>query len=154
MEDGVKSTTRYRKHHFNKSVCKPESPAPQRQLSGAKGGKAARKVGKVRRFTRSDGSRASRYRGALPLPTSTDTIVEEQSQKTTDKNFFASDGVPYYLHNSNALQAPNSIYTPSFNRPDSPISPLISNSSPYEFSSIIACSSAAPDDSLFYEVLE
>lgn len=150
----MKSTTRYRKHHFNKSICKSDSPAPQRQLSGAKGGKAARKIGKAKRFTRSEGSRALRYRGALPVPTSADSIVEEQSQKTTEKNFFASDGMPYFLPNLGTLQDVTSIYTPSLNRPGSPISPLISNSSPYEFSSIIACSSAAPNDPLFYEVLE
>ena len=88
------------------------------------------------------------------MPTRTDAMVATQSEKTTDKDFFASDGVPYYLHNSNALQAPTSIYTPSLNHPDSPILPLVSSSSPYEFSSIMACSSAAPNDPLFYEVLE
>lgn len=43
LEEGVKSTTRYRKHNMGKKSCRTENPAPQRQASGAKGGKAAKK---------------------------------------------------------------------------------------------------------------
>lgn len=153
MEEGVKSTTRYRKHNFNKKICKPESPAPQRQRSGAKGGKAARKTAKVRRFTRSDEPKTFRCRGALLSTTHPDAIEEEPAPRTPNKNFFPSGGMPYYLHRSNALQTPTSRYAPSFNRPNSPMSPLISNTTPYEFASITACGSAAPEDPLFYEVL-
>jgi hypothetical protein len=153
LEEGVKSTTRYRKHNFNKKICKRESPAPQRQRSGAKGGKAARKTAKVRRFARSDNSKASRCQGALSPTTLPGAIKEEQAERTTNKNFHTSEGMPYYLHNSNVLQAP-SMYAASLNPSNSPISPSVSNNAPYEFSSITACASAGPDDPLFYEVLE
>ena len=43
LEEGVKSTTRYRKQNLHKKSCRTEHPAPQRQISGAKGGKAAKK---------------------------------------------------------------------------------------------------------------
>ena len=153
MEEGVKSTTRYRKHNFNKKICKPESPAPQRQRSGAKGGKAARKAAKVRRFIRSDDSKLFRCKGAVPSPTIPDAAVGEQSRRTANKNIFSADRVPYYLHNPNTLQTPTSLYAPSLTTPNSPISPLISNNAPYEFSSITGCVSAPPDDPLFYEIL-
>ena len=43
LQEGVKSTTRYRKQNPNKKSNRTEHPAPQRQISGAKGGKAAKK---------------------------------------------------------------------------------------------------------------
>lgn len=43
LEEGVKSTTRFRKQNPNKKGCRAENPALQRQISGAKGGKAAKK---------------------------------------------------------------------------------------------------------------
>lgn len=43
LEEGVKSTTRYRKQNPNKKGTRAENPALQRQISGAKGGKAAKK---------------------------------------------------------------------------------------------------------------
>ena len=153
LEEGVKSTTRYRKHNFNKKICKQESPAPQRQRSGAKGGKAARKTAKVRRFTRSDEPKTVRCRGALLSNEYPGAVKEEQTSRTPNENFGTSGGMPYYLPRSNALQTPTSSYAPSVNRPNSPTSPMISNTTPYEFTSITACGSAAPEDPLFYEVL-
>ncbi|KAI9821092.1 MAG: hypothetical protein M1827_003826 [Pycnora praestabilis] len=52
IQDGVKSTTRFRKVVPNKKSCRSDNPAPQRQRSGAKGGKAARKAAKFRRSAR------------------------------------------------------------------------------------------------------
>lgn len=45
----MQSTTRYRKQGSNKKAAKSEHPAPQRQRSGAKGGRAAKKTAKLRR---------------------------------------------------------------------------------------------------------
>ncbi|KAG5289720.1 forkhead domain-containing protein [Histoplasma ohiense] len=49
LQNGVQSTTRYRKVGSHKKLSKLEHPAPQRQRSGAKGGKAAKKTSKMRR---------------------------------------------------------------------------------------------------------
>lgn len=46
---GVQSTTRYRKHGSNKKTNRTRTPAPLRQRSGAKGGRAARRAAKLRR---------------------------------------------------------------------------------------------------------
>ncbi|KAL9006852.1 MAG: hypothetical protein Q9188_000383 [Gyalolechia gomerana] len=54
--EGVKSTTRYRKPGSNKKNGKGRHPAPERQRSGAKGGKAARKAAKLRRSVKVEGS--------------------------------------------------------------------------------------------------
>ncbi|KAL8692558.1 MAG: hypothetical protein Q9218_002451 [Villophora microphyllina] len=53
--DGVKSTTRYRKSGSNKKVVKARHPAPERQRSGARGGKASRNFAKIRRSARLEG---------------------------------------------------------------------------------------------------
>ncbi|KAI4205870.1 MAG: hypothetical protein LQ350_000055 [Teloschistes chrysophthalmus] len=50
--DGVKSTTRYRKTGSNKRAVRTRHPAPERQRSGARGGKAARNFAKIRRSAR------------------------------------------------------------------------------------------------------
>ncbi|OAX85279.1 hypothetical protein ACJ72_00341 [Emergomyces africanus] len=49
LQNGVQSTTRYRKLGTQKKPPKSDHPAPQRQRSGAKGGKAAKKQSKTRR---------------------------------------------------------------------------------------------------------
>ncbi|EEP76927.1 predicted protein [Uncinocarpus reesii 1704] len=50
VKHGVQSTTRYRKMPgIHKKTTKSEHPAPQRQRSGAKGGRAARKAARFRR---------------------------------------------------------------------------------------------------------
>ncbi|KAK2806848.1 hypothetical protein FQN51_005648 [Onygenales sp. PD_10] len=49
IRKGVQSTTRYRKPGIHKKSSKSEHPAPQRQRSGAKGGKAAKKAAKLKR---------------------------------------------------------------------------------------------------------
>ncbi|KAN0069556.1 hypothetical protein V8E54_012571 [Elaphomyces granulatus] len=46
---GIQSTTRYRKHGNHKKSIRPEHPAPQRQRSGAKGGRAAKITARFRR---------------------------------------------------------------------------------------------------------
>ncbi|OJD13028.1 hypothetical protein AJ78_06462 [Emergomyces pasteurianus Ep9510] len=49
LQNGVQSTTRYRRAGTHRKCPKSEHPAPQRQKSGAKGGKAAKKNAKTRR---------------------------------------------------------------------------------------------------------
>ncbi|KAI9828531.1 MAG: hypothetical protein M1819_006588 [Sarea resinae] len=54
--NGVKSTTRFRKSVPFKKTARIDSPAPQRQRSGAKGGRAARKAARSRRAGRVEDS--------------------------------------------------------------------------------------------------
>ncbi|KMQ41910.1 hypothetical protein A7C99_0882 [Trichophyton rubrum] len=49
IRHGVQSTTRYRKPGVHKKSQKSDHPAPQRQKSGARGGRAAKKAAKYRR---------------------------------------------------------------------------------------------------------
>jgi Forkhead domain len=49
IRHGVQSTTRYRKHGSNKKTNRTRIPAPLRQRSGAKGGRAARRAARLRR---------------------------------------------------------------------------------------------------------
>lgn len=49
VRHGVQSTTRYRKHGSNKKQNRAKIPAPLRQRSGAKGGRAARRAARLRR---------------------------------------------------------------------------------------------------------
>ncbi|OJJ51306.1 hypothetical protein ASPZODRAFT_12144 [Penicilliopsis zonata CBS 506.65] len=48
IQNGVMSTTRFRKQATYKRTMSSDSPAPQRQQSGAKGGKAARNSARLR----------------------------------------------------------------------------------------------------------
>lgn len=50
VKEGVKSTTRYRKPPPFRRAHRSGIPAPQRQLSGAKGGRAARKSARQRKY--------------------------------------------------------------------------------------------------------
>ena len=72
VKDGVKSTTRYRKPP-SRRAHRSENPAPQRQRSGAKGGRAARKFARRRRSTR----HVLPYRPHLTPPSTAFAEVEE-----------------------------------------------------------------------------
>lgn len=130
LTEGVKSTTRYRKHNSTKKVGKVEAPAPQRQRSGAKGGKAARKAAKMRRSMRMDEPRTFRYLDEPHGDASPASTTECQNQA-----YFSSE--PYYLHTSNP-----------------PAESVISEEGPYGYSSITGCASGSPEDPLFYDSLE
>ncbi|MCJ1267343.1 hypothetical protein MMC22_007228 [Lobaria immixta] len=130
LREGVKSTTRYRKHNSTKKVGKVEAPAPLRQRSGAKGGKAARKAAKMRRSMRMDEPRTFRYSDGPRSEASPGSTAESQTQA-----YFSSE--PYYLHSSIP-----------------PAESVISEENPYGYSSITGCASGSPEDPLFYESLE
>ncbi|KAL5361952.1 hypothetical protein BJX96DRAFT_176703 [Aspergillus floccosus] len=65
VEKGIQSTTRYRKQANYKKALGSEPPAPQRQRSGAKGGKAAKSTAKFRGNMSHDELRKERYRQRL-----------------------------------------------------------------------------------------
>ncbi|KAL4890788.1 hypothetical protein BDV59DRAFT_194731 [Aspergillus ambiguus] len=62
VEKGIQSTTRYRKQANYKKALGSEPPAPQRQRSGAKGGKAAKFTAKFRGSMGHDELRKERTR--------------------------------------------------------------------------------------------
>ncbi|PLB33115.1 forkhead box transcription factor [Aspergillus candidus] len=63
--NGIQSTTRYRKQANYKKALGSDPPAPQRQRSGAKGGKATKITAKFRGQLSQDESRRERYRPRL-----------------------------------------------------------------------------------------
>ena len=133
----MKSTTRYRKHNSTKKAGKAEAPAPQRQRSGAKGGKAARKAARMRRSLRMDEPRAFRYFNGNPADPSSSSTTENMAAGVMDTTFFLSDTVPLYLHTSNTT-------------PESPVP----GDNHFDYSRITGCAPASPSDPLFYEPLE
>lgn len=131
----MKSTTRYRKFSSNKKTIKSEAPAPQRQRSGSKGGKAARKAAKSRRSARLDELKTFRYHEGLPMDIRSASAIDDQDQTT--QTFFSPKRMPYYLHT-----------------PHPPTTPLIPEDMSYTFSDITGCAPATPNDPLFYEALD
>ena len=135
LEEGVKSTTRYRKFSSNKKLCKGETPAPLRQRSGSKGGKAARKAAKSRRSARFDELRPCRYHERLPIGPGTASIIDDNDH--SKNTFFSPERMPYYLHT-----------------PHPPTTPVMPEKISYTFSDITGCASRAPSDPLFYDSLD
>ena len=131
--EGVKSTTRYRKHNSNKKGLKADHPAPQRQLSGAKGGKAAKKsaatasriaASKLRKSVRSD---------RLPSPLQMPNMGRyEEPHHQHGLPYYSGCG-PYYHH------------TPT----STPLS-LISEPRAFDFTNIVGCTPEV-EGPLFYD---
>lgn len=136
LVEGVKSTTRYRKHNPNKKVGKSETPAPQRQRSGAKGGKAARKAAKMRRSSRMDEPNPFRLEEDTPEAFNSTSIIDSHTRRIVDTSF-SSDSMPYYLQTS----------TP-------PVEPLLPVDHQYSYLGMATYASTSPNEGLLYETLE
>lgn len=136
LVEGVKSTTRYRKHNPYKKGGKGETPAPQRQRSGAKGGKAARKSAKKRRSSRMDEPNPFRFEEDTPAVFNSTSVIESHTRRIVDTSF-SSDSMPYYLQTS----------TP-------PVEPLLPEDHHYSYLSMATYASTSPDKGLLYEALE
>ncbi len=136
VEGGVKSTTRYRKFNSNRKIGKPEHPAPQRQRSGAKGGKAAKKAAKTRRSARFCEPSSLRYVETpnVVSPVASVPAMENTCQTISDSGPAHSNNMPYYLS------------TPTSSSPSS-----ILDSKSYGYEDITGCSPHLHDDPLFYE---
>lgn len=129
----MKSTTRYRKVSSNKKISKSEAPAPQRQRSGSRGGKAARKAAKSRRSTTFDEFETlQQYDDRLPVDLRTISTIDDHAS-----TFFSPERVPYYLHT-----------------PHPPTAPLMPQNISYTFSDITGCASGPANNPLFYESLD
>ena len=88
--EGVKSTTRYRKSGSNKKVSRARHPAPERQRSGAKGGKAARKAAKIRRSARLDGPSPWKHED-IPIPSIEGPLPDTVDAQPTPPNVWTPD---------------------------------------------------------------
>ena len=136
MEEGVKSTTRYRKINSNRKIGKPYQPAPQRQRSGAKGGKAAKKATKIRRSARFGAPSKLRHveTPGRVAPAVSISNLETGGQLTPDSELARSTNMPYYL-------------------PTPPLSTQSSglDSKSYGYGDVTGCSPHLRDDPLFYE---
>ncbi|KAI4270621.1 MAG: hypothetical protein L6R38_007067 [Xanthoria sp. 2 TBL-2021] len=136
LADGVKSTTRYRKSGSNKRIAKAGYPAPERQRSGARGGKAARNAAKIRRSTKIDPSRTWNPED-IPL----------QSIETPLSNL------------ANPPSTPSSLWTPdgigSFFGSDSPsLTPSSTGHSMYSYGDISGVTGVIPNGPLFADECE
>ena len=152
----MKSTTRYRKQNSNKKGLKTDHPAPQRQLSGAKGGKAAKKsaanaskvaASKLRRTVRS-GKVPSSITGDSRGASQPSAIKEFSGPRQQQELPYQPDHSPYYHHTPTLSPLPSSSEprafaygqlvgcTPNMEGPlfyeepmDSPDGPMLSNQS-------------------------
>ncbi|KAI4117902.1 MAG: hypothetical protein LQ345_001965 [Seirophora villosa] len=131
LVEGVKSTTRYRKPGSNKKNAKARYPAPERQRSGAKGGKAPRKAANIRRCARSDGT-GSHGGEDVPLPSVEVGPSNMGSQPLTPSSMrFGDHGELMFGTASRSL------------------SPIKAESSTYDYGDIEGVTSVIPDGPLF-----
>jgi hypothetical protein len=132
----VKSTTRYRKFNSNRKIGKAEHPAPQRQRSGAKGGKAAKKAAKIRRSARFCEPSSLRYVETPSVVSSAASvsITENGVQIVPDSGLAHSNNLPYYL-----------------STPTSSSGSSVLDSKPYGYEDITGCSPHLCGDPVFYE---
>ncbi|KAL8824212.1 MAG: hypothetical protein Q9191_005220 [Dirinaria sp. TL-2023a] len=140
LQEGVKSTTRYRKQNPNKKSCRTEHPAPQRQISGAKGGKAAKKSAlyackmnsqKPRRIPRT-GKGLSSYSRATPATSPLLSTMAFENPLQVEPRY-EQEPIQHYLHTPSAT----------------PIS-LISEPRSFSISDIVGCTDLG-DAPLFYD---
>ncbi|KAL8916399.1 MAG: hypothetical protein Q9208_008546 [Pyrenodesmia sp. 3 TL-2023] len=131
LVEGVKSTTRYRKPGSNKKSAKARQPAPERQRSGAKGGKAARKAAKMRRsarFARPD----LRMREDVPLPSIEVAASSNAGQPLTPSSLWMPENEDYL-----------------FSTASRSLSPMRSERTMYDYADIGGVTSLLPNGPLF-----
>ncbi|KAL8973715.1 MAG: hypothetical protein Q9197_002029 [Variospora fuerteventurae] len=131
LVDGVKSTTRYRKPGSNKKNVKARYPAPERQRSGAKGGKAARKAAYVRRSARFDGA-GNHPREDMVLPSVEVGSSNMGCQPLTPSSIWMGDHDDYF-----------------FGTASRSLSPIKTEGSMYDYGDIEGVTSVMPDGPLF-----
>ncbi|MCJ1402061.1 hypothetical protein MMC11_005280 [Xylographa trunciseda] len=134
LEKGVQSTTRYRKVGANKKTGRNDPVVTQRQRSGARGGRAAKKTLRARRTNRYDA-----YQRDLTMEESIQDLYQSSSiyqdmQPTLDSDLCDLNAVPYFLD------------TPSTTKESS-----IADTHPYGFEDITGVTSSLDHKSLFYD---
>ncbi|KAL8808448.1 MAG: hypothetical protein Q9200_004249 [Gallowayella weberi] len=133
LADGVKSTTRYRKSGSNKRVARAGHAAPDRQRSGAKGGKAARNAAKVRRSARIDRPR-SWHPEDIPLASIETPLPPMGDQPLTPASIWTPDGMESIFGSASRS-----------------LTPLSTGQSMYSYGDIAGVTSDIPDGPLFAE---
>ncbi|KAL8731837.1 MAG: hypothetical protein Q9166_003121 [cf. Caloplaca sp. 2 TL-2023] len=136
LADGVKSTTRYRKFGSNKKVAKPGHAAPERQRSGAKGGKAARNAAKTRRSTRNDGPRSWNPED-IPLQSVEAPLSNIADQPLTPTSIWTPDGMESLFDSASRS-----------------LTPISTGQSIYSYGDIAGVTSVIPHGPLFAEECE
>ncbi|MCJ1248848.1 hypothetical protein MMC30_006069 [Trapelia coarctata] len=136
LENGVESTTRYRKLGSNKKSSRVEPVAAQRQRSGAKGGKATKKSAKLRRTTRSEQPQRRELEEASQdqIPAS---MRYQDHQSLLDNDPYEMDTLPYPAHT-----------------PPLTVQSSIAETSPYGFEDIAGCVPSLDNEPLFYDSSE
>lgn len=105
MGEGVKSTTRYRKSPSNRRLGRNDYPAPKRQRSGAKGGKAARKTEKLRRSAHLEVPNLSPFSEDIPMKSIEPSVTEVGGLPLTPTSVWTPDELRYYFgSNSPSIQ--------------------------------------------------
>ena len=134
MEKGVESTTRYRRTGPSKKIGRTEPAAAQRQRSGAKGGKAARRVAKLRKCAKLEEPKPSRFFEKSSSSQQT-SFSSDHNYDTNMIDFDAYDltRVPYYLPTSTDQ------------------SPFDSDISQYPYGDISGCADSLDNEPLFYD---
>ncbi|THC92611.1 hypothetical protein EYZ11_007913 [Aspergillus tanneri] len=131
VKNGIQSTTRYRKQANYKKSLGSDPPAPLRQRSGAKGGKATKVTAKFRGHLSQDGIRKERCRQRLA------------SQRRLQKSLYRQ----YYHHH----QPPTTTVSP-FHVPG-PATPLTRPSiEPFDLGSVVGCADPPPCPSIFCDM--
>ncbi|MCJ1389025.1 hypothetical protein MMC18_001878 [Xylographa bjoerkii] len=134
LENGVQSTTRYRKVGANKKTGRNDTVATQRQRSGARGGRAAKKAIRARRTNRYDA-----YQKDLSIEEGVQDLYQPRSiyqdmQPTLETDLYDLSVVPYFLD------------TPSTTKQSS-----IADTHPYGFEDITGVASGLEHKPLFYD---
>jgi len=134
LEHGVQSTTRYRKVGANKKTGRNDLVVTQRQRSGARGGRAAKKTIRARRTNRYDA-----YQKHLTIEESIQDLYQSSSiyqdmQPALEANLYDLGDVPYFLD------------TPSTTKQSS-----IADTHPYGFEDITGVASGLDHKLLFYD---
>ena len=136
MEKGVESTTRYRRTGPNKKIGRTEPAASQRQRSGAKGGKAARRVAKLRKCAKLEETKNPKFlKKGANSPQTSFSSDRNFDANVIDFNAYDLTSVPYYL------PTPTSTIQ----------SPFDSEMSRYSYGDISGCANSLDNELLFYD---
>jgi hypothetical protein len=100
-KNGIQSTTRYRNHGHQKKPNRTAPPAPQRQQSGSKGGRAARIAA---RYRRQSGSRQE-PNNPQPHPNVGSPAFYPRGNPASDRNLSLSASRAPVAHNPMAMSS-------------------------------------------------
>ncbi|PYI01051.1 hypothetical protein BO78DRAFT_328600 [Aspergillus sclerotiicarbonarius CBS 121057] len=133
IENGVQSTTRYRKQASYRKALGSDPPAPQRQRSGAKGGKATKIKARFRGRMSEDDLRREKCRQRVT------------SQRRPQKNVYAQ-----YSTTAAALTGITVVSPYQVSGPTTPGTRL--SAEPFDLGSVVGCADPSPCTPLFCDM--